>query len=107
MPKSLIYVVSGALALGALPLPYGYYVLLRLLATGFFVWAATIAITRKEPVIQWVFLILALMFNPFFKVHFSKGVWSAIDISASLLILVMSSKLEKKKVASFLPKNDQ
>ena len=42
MPITVIYIVAAMLFLGAAPLPYGYYMLLRLAATGVFIWAAIV-----------------------------------------------------------------
>ena len=47
MPVAVIYITAGMLFLGAAPLPYGYYMLLRLVVTGVCVWAAFVSYERK------------------------------------------------------------
>ncbi|CAC5851372.1 hypothetical protein [uncultured Gammaproteobacteria bacterium] len=47
MPITVIYIVAAMLFLGAAPLPYGYYMLLRLAATGVFIWAAIVAHKKR------------------------------------------------------------
>ena len=48
MPKAVIYITVGFLVLAVLPLPYGYYTLLRLIAFGVFGWTAYISFARHE-----------------------------------------------------------
>lgn len=93
MPIVPIYIVSAMLLLGAAPLPYGYYMLLRLVACGFFVWAAVIAREQSNQYLPWVFGFLALLFNPIIKIHLPKEIWAVIDIGSAIFILLMKSKL--------------
>jgi uncharacterized membrane protein YhfC len=67
MPKPLIYIAAGFLLIGVFPLPYGYYMLLRFIACGVFAWAAYIAFERNEDILPWVFIVLAIIFNPILK----------------------------------------
>lgn len=93
MPVVLIYIVSAMLFLGAAPLPYGYYMLLRIVACGFFIWAAVIAHDKNNQYLPWVFGFLALLFNPIIKIHLPKELWAVIDIGSAILILSMKSKI--------------
>jgi hypothetical protein len=54
MPIAVIYAAAAMLLLGAATLPYGYYMLLRLVACGVFSFAAFIAFDRKHKVLPWV-----------------------------------------------------
>ena len=93
MPNVPIYIVSAMLLLATLPMPYGYYTLLRLVACGFFAWAATISFERKILYLPWAFSILALLFNPVIKIHLPKELWTVIDIVSGIFILVVKSKI--------------
>lgn len=95
MPVAVIYIAAVILILGAAPLPYGYYTLLRLVATGVFIWAATVSYKRKEPVLTWVFALLAIVFNPILKIHFPKEIWAVIDVGAGLLLLAVRAKIKE------------
>lgn len=97
MPKPLIYIAAGLLFLGALPLPYGYYMLLRLVACGVFAWAAYITYERSEEVLPWVFGVLAITFNPIFKIHLPKELWAAVDICSGIFLLAVSEKLSSSE----------
>lgn len=86
MPPAVLYIGVALLALGAAPWPYGYYTLLRLVATVVFVWAAFVSYQRKDPLLPWVYGLFALLFNPLFKVYLDKELWAAIDLVAALFL---------------------
>lgn len=94
MPITVIYFSAAILFLGAAPLPYGYYILLRLIACGVFAFAAFIAFERKSKALPWVYGFMALVFNPIIRIHFSKEVWMFIDIAAGILLLVTAKAVK-------------
>ena len=88
------------LVLGALPLPYGYYTLLRLIACSTFVVAAYL-VRRADPKwLVWVYGLCALLFNPLIKVHFQKGLWSVLDLAAAGVLLASTGVLSRPEVSS-------
>ena len=87
MPPAVIYIASALLALGAAPLPYGYYMFLRLVACGVFAFAAYISFTKKARVLPYVFGCLAVLFNPIIKIHLPKEVWAVVDLASAALLL--------------------
>jgi succinate-acetate transporter protein len=95
MPKVVIYIAAGFLLLGISPFPYGYYMLLRLIAFGVFTWAAYITFEKNEVVLPWVFVILALVFNPILQIHFPKGIWAVIDFSSGLFLVAIKRKIQE------------
>ena len=78
-----IYIISALLLIGAAPLPYGYYMLLRIAACGFFIWGAVITHEQNNQYLPWVFVLLALLFNPIIKIHLPKELWAIIDIASA------------------------
>ncbi len=97
MPITVIYIGAAMLLIGAAPLPYGYYMLLRIVATGVFVWAAIVAHERKNEVLPWVFGLLAILFNPIIKIHLPKEVWTVIDVAAGVFLLVCKNSIQERK----------
>ena len=101
MPTPVIYICAAMLFLGATPLPYGYYTLLRLAACGVFGFAAFIAHERRNALLPWVYGLIALLFNPVFKVHFSKVTWAFLDVAAAIVLLttagVIRDRSDKKQ----------
>jgi hypothetical protein len=100
MPKPFLFIAAGLLFIGALPLPYGYYMLLRFIACGVFAWAAFITYENKEEILPWVFGVLAIVFNPIIKIHFPKEVWAIIDFCSGSFLLIMSKKLVRNEKKS-------
>jgi len=95
MPIAVIYIAAAMLILGAAPLPYGYYVLLRLVATGVFFWAAVVSHKQKYSVLPWLFGLCAILFNPIIQIHFPKEIWAVIDIGAGLFLLAVQAKIRE------------
>lgn len=94
MPPAVIYISAAMLFLGAAPLPYGYYMLLRLVACGVFAYAAFIAYERKNKTLPWVLGLMALIFNPIIKIHFPKEVWAFVDVAAAILLLATAKEVK-------------
>ena len=94
MPTAVIYICVVMLFLGAAPLPYGYYMLLRLVACGVFTFAAFVSFDRKYKTLPWVYGLLALLFNPIIKVHLPKEAWVFVDIAAGLLLLATAKAVK-------------
>ncbi|MDD5580967.1 MAG: hypothetical protein PHY16_17045 [Methylobacter sp.] len=82
------------LFVGAAPLPYGYYMLLRLVACGVFAFAAFVSFDRKHKTLPWVFGLVALLFNPIIKVHLPKEVWALVDVATAILLLATAKPVK-------------
>ena len=98
MPQALIFVVVAFLFIGVLPLPYGYYMLLRFIACGAFIWATYISFERKNSILPWIFIILAIIFNPIIKIHFSKNIWAVIDFCSGLFFLIIKNQIQENSI---------
>jgi hypothetical protein len=96
MPRQLIYIAAFIIIVGILPLPYGYYMFLRFVACGVFAWAAYIAFQKNEEYLPWVFIILAIVFNPIIKIYFQKEIWIPIDACSGLLLLFIRKRIQCK-----------
>lgn len=69
VPVAVIYICAALLFIGTMPLPYGYYTLLRLVACGVFTFSAFVAHERNAQVFPWLYGLVALIFNPVIKIH--------------------------------------
>jgi len=84
------------LLIAILPLPYGYYILLRwivCISATFSVWVAN-ELGNKS----WLFLmvLIALLFNPIVPVHLDKGTWVIIDFIVAILFFASINKIKQK-----------
>ena len=93
MPIAGIYTCAAMLFVAVAPLPYGYYTLLRFVACGVFAFAAHWVARQNARVLPWVFGLLALTFNPIYKIHFPKEIWAMVDIASGILLLCMTKRL--------------
>lgn len=107
LPKPVIYIAAGLLFIGAAPLPYGYYTLLRIVATVVFVWAAVISLRRKYAILPWAFGILAVLFNPLLKIYLDKEVWAVIDISSAAFLIAVSGRIEQEPSSKSIENDSQ
>ncbi len=94
MPIAIIYIVVAILFISVAPLPYGYYILLRLLVCGTFGYSAYIAYTKNSKNLPWIYGFIAVLFNPIIKIYLPKEYWVVIDVIAGILLLVTKSKIK-------------
>ena len=79
--------LSAAFVVLAHPSEYGYYTLSRLLvtvaaaATAFLLW-------QERQGFGITFVVLAILFNPFIKVHLGRELWVVADIVAVILLII-------------------
>lgn len=91
--------LAAVLLLCLAPMPYGYYTLVRFLATVVFgIYAYRCYMVKKEAM-TWVFVTLALLFQPFAKVALGRGIWNIIDVivAIGLIAFFFWERNEEKK----------
>lgn len=93
MPIAVIYITVAVLFIGAFHMPYGYYVLLRIITTVTFAWASYTSYNKRYNVLPWLLLIAAFLFNPFIKVYLFKDIWELIDIGAAITLFAIKNKI--------------
>jgi hypothetical protein len=64
-------------------MPYSYYMLVRVVATAAF---AFMAYQERENGLMWVFVGLALLFQPFEKIALGRTVWNIVDVAVSVFL---------------------
>ncbi|WP_416796229.1 DUF6804 family protein [Ciceribacter azotifigens] len=77
------------LAVATMPMPYGYYTLLRLVVTVAGVFLAWSEFQTHQRLTVWVLLFgfLALLFNPVIPVHLDREVWFVLDLGAAAIFI--------------------
>jgi len=88
-----LHLIAAILLLASLlPMPYGFYTLLRLfvtLASG--ITTFTLFQANKNSNLLWLFILIALVYNPFIPVDLGptldKGTWSIINIVTAFIFL--------------------
>lgn len=80
---------TALLFLAILPMPYGYYTVLRFVVS---ISAAIICFNtyqKDQELRPWVIMfgLIAILFNPLIPVHLTRSIWAPIDIICGLVFL--------------------
>lgn len=108
-----VYLILAALMLLCLaPMPYGYFQLVRFVAMVAFGVMAYQYYMRQKTVATVIFIVLALLFQPIYKIALGRATWNVIDVLVAGLFIglfVLEKRLEKKTTVSYqqLPLEDQ
>ena len=81
----LIIIILLLLAL--LPMPYGFYELLRFVAMVFFVYSAISCHRYKKENRMLTYIFLALLFQPFYKIALGRFIWNIVDVLVAIYLL--------------------
>lgn len=90
-------VVAVLLLLCLADMPYGFYQLVRFVATAAFGFLAYDNLRAEQNVKGGIFAALALLFQPFFKVALGRTLWNAVDVIVALGLLYLVITSYKKK----------
>lgn len=79
--------------------PYGYYILLRWVCFGTFLYLASRALAQEKQGLIWILGITALVYNPIFSFHLNRELWSIINLVtigiAVATIFMLPVKIDK------------
>ena len=87
MPIQVVYITSALLFIAIIPLPPGYYELLRIVASGTFAWGAYRNFSKKKLLLPLVYSFFAIVFNPVSEISLAKEIWIPIELLAATLLL--------------------
>ena len=79
-----------------LDMPYGYYQFVRFLGMVTFAYLAVQASQDEEGDIMWIYIALALLFQPFFKVSLGRSIWNVVDFIVAVWLLYSEFKPSEK-----------
>ena len=87
--KSLIWIPIILLTVAMLPLPYGYYMILRLVIPIFSVIMAINAYKiSSDSLYTFIFIGMAILYNPFLPISLFKEMWAVLNlISAGVFFM--------------------
>ena len=86
-----------ALGVALLPLPYAYYMLLRVGMCGVFAYLAYTASQSNEQGLVWVLGITAVIYNPFAPLHLGREVWTVINLATIGLLFFVKARVSLPK----------
>ena len=97
MPNLVKIILAILLFLCLLNMPYGYYELVRFVAMIVFAYLAYEANTAKKQTEVIVYIGLALLFQPFFKIALGRGLWNVVDVVVGLGLIISLFRKPKRE----------
>lgn len=89
MKEKLIKILLSILLLICLlKMPYGYYQLIRIIATVTFLYLAYLGKKKGENNTVFIFIGLALLFQPFLKISLGREIWNIVDVIVATYLLL-------------------
>ena len=76
---------------------YDYYTLLRWIACGVCAFTAFQAVQSKKTGWLIIFVIAAVVLNPFAPVHLKRDTWAIVDVAVAVLLLVSIAVMDIRK----------
>ena len=95
--KQIIKTILAVLLLLCLaPMPYGYYQLVRFVAMVAFAYLAYCHFKSEECGLGFIFVAIALLFQPFFKVALGRILWNVVDVIVAIGLIYLVVKGRSK-----------
>ena len=87
--KTLKLFFAIALLICLVPMPYGYYILIRIVAAILFIIFASQYYEAKKEELAITFGILAFLFQPLIKISLGREVLNMVDVAVAILLVVL------------------
>ena len=89
--KQNIQIASAILLLLCLlPMPYGFYTIVRLAMTIISGYLAYDYYTHNKKQLAVTFSIIAVLFQPFIKLALDREMWQVVDVVVAILLLILA-----------------
>jgi O-antigen ligase len=96
MEKIIKIVLALLLLTCLLNMPYGYFQLVRFIAMVGFAILAFSASQKKDQTELIICVVLAVLFQPLFKISLGRTIWNIVDVVVAIgLLLSLSNKPDK------------
>lgn len=85
-----MYLILAAMLLLCLaPMPYGYFMLVRFVMMVACGWIAYQYYLRQKKEAMWAFGILALLFQPIYKIALGRMIWNIVDVIVGIFFIAL------------------
>tara|TARA_R110000764_G_scaffold90621_1_gene173057 strand:- start:19116 stop:19421 length:306 start_codon:yes stop_codon:yes gene_type:complete len=98
MEKIIKVILALLFFLCLLDMPYGYYELVRFVAFASFAFLAYKANQEDKSEQVFIYIALALLFQPFYKIALGREIWNMVDVVAGIGLLISIFIKNKKSV---------
>ena len=82
--------LAALLLLCLVKMPYGYYNIIRLIATSVFVYMTYVYTEEKKMGLMVTFGALVLLFQPFVKIAIGRTMWNIVDVAVAILLITLT-----------------
>ena len=82
----ILLVILFALCLTKMP--YSYFQLVRFIGMIFFLWLAYVDSSKKDKTLFIIWVLSALLINPFIKIALGRTIWNIVDVVWAILLIV-------------------
>ena len=84
------------MAIGFLPMPYGFYNLSRIVVCGCSLYYAYQFFQNKDNTFVWIFGFLAVLYNPIIPVYlYEKEIWMVVNIITAIIFFIKGNAIDK------------
>ena len=80
------------LLLCILPMPYGFFIIVRVVTTIISAFLAYNYYQQKKQELAITFGVIAVLFQPFIKIALGREIWLIVDVIVAILLLVLALK---------------
>ncbi|MFC1593519.1 DUF6804 family protein [Candidatus Neomarinimicrobiota bacterium] len=94
--KTPSLIIIALLLLALLPMPYGFYTLVRICVCLFSIFLAYKTWQEKIELWMWIFIVIAILFNPIIPIFLGRGLWAFLDIITAVVFFASISQLKLK-----------
>jgi hypothetical protein len=88
MNKAIKFILAILFFLCLLDMPYGFYQLVRFIALIGFAILAYQAYKKGNQIEMVIYVALALLFQPFFKVALGRQIWNIVDVIVGVGLII-------------------
>lgn len=82
-------ILSVALFLCLLDMPYGYYQLVRFFALVVFVFLSHQCYKQRDNSLSYLYAVLAILFQPFIKISLGRDIWNIVDVIVGIGLVII------------------
>lgn len=95
--KTPLLIACLLLLIAIAPMPYGYYQFLRIAVAIVAGMTAFSIFETNKNLSLYVFVAIAILYNPIIIIHFDKATWTPINIITALMFLIFALFSKKEK----------
>ena len=70
-------------------MPYGYFMFVRTVCAVAFAYFALVAYQNNKQELQFIFIGLCVLFQPFYKIALGRSLWNLVDVAVAIFLIAI------------------